>query len=353
MPGDRRKTFLFLDDDPDFLRLVTEFFAGLSQGGWRIFPAHNHAEALAVLRQERIDVVVLDFGMPVMDGLQFLRLLSRSHPGQQAVMLTSMATEENRKACLEAGAALFLEKPRLPEEFTAVYGALDALAGASGQDGFRGLVRRVGLQEVLQMECLGRKSSIMSVFTPEISGRIFIEEGAIVHADCGALQGEVALYTLLGFRGGEFNLLPFSAPPARTISGQWESLLMEAARLKDEQAATAAPPGPRSLDPADTEFKTDFLETDAGSLPRPKVRIEEILLCSGSGEVLYEWQCPGLRERLRLFEQVDRMAAELGAIAPIGRFERLEVLAPGDRMVCELQTDRRLLVRSSPSGGDE
>src|SRR5207302_1776455 len=125
-----------------------------------------------------------------------------------------------------------------PQGFEAVFSALDALAEAAPQTGFRGMMRRVGLQEVLQMECLGRKSSVLEVFTEKVRGRIFISDGSIVHAESGTLQGEVALYGLLALRGGEFNLLAFQEPARRTIAGQYEFLLMEAARLQDESSDT-------------------------------------------------------------------------------------------------------------------
>src|ERR1019366_6982160 len=84
------------------------------------------------------------------------------------------------------------------------------------------------------LECLGRKSSALEIFTGKVRGRICICDGSIVHAESGALLGEVALYGLLALRGGGFNLLPFTEPARRTIQGQGESLLMEAARLNDE-----------------------------------------------------------------------------------------------------------------------
>ena len=230
----KRKKFLFVDDDTGFLAGIREVFSEMARGSWEIFTAENHAQALAVLQQQRMDVVVLDLDMPVMDGLQFLRLLQRTHPGQPVVILTGRATEQSRKACLESGAALFLEKLIAPEGFAAAFSALNTLADALPQEGFRGVMRRVGLQEVLQMECLGRKSSILEVFTGKVRGRIFICDGAIVHAESGALLGEVALYGLLALRDGEFNFQPFAEPPRRTIAGHWESLLMEAARLSDE-----------------------------------------------------------------------------------------------------------------------
>ena len=217
-----------------------------------------------------------------------------------------------------------------------IFAALDALAGAQPQGGFRGMMRRVGLQEVLQLECLGRKSSVLEIFTGRVRGRIFICDGGIVHADSGTLQGEVALYGLLALRGGEFNLLPFSEPPRRTIQGQWESLLMEAARLSDE--------GQVFLEPEEAE---PAAAGGTEALPPGQVRIEEMVLCSGTGEVLYQWEAKSLELRLRLLEQIEQQATQLIGLAPVGRFDRLEMLTADGRIVCQVQPDRRLFVRSA------
>ena len=343
MPGEtnKRKALLFVDDDAGFLTGIQELFSEMARGKWDIFTAGNHAQALALLAKLRVDVVVLDIGMPVMDGIQFLQLLGRTNPGQQVVMLTGEPTEERRKTCLESGAVLFLEKPVVADGYAGIFAALDALAGALPQGGFRGMMRRVGLQEVLQLECLGRKSSVLEIFTGKVRGRIFISDGAIVHAESGSLQGEVALYGLLALRGGEFNLLPFVEPSRRTIQGQWESLLMEAARLSDEgqkflDESEPGPAGPGELS-----------ATAAQDRPAGQVRIEEIVLCSGAGEVLYEWDTKSLELRLRLLEQIEQQATQLSGLAPVGRFDRLEIVTPDGRILCQVQPDRRLFVRSA------
>ncbi|HUJ76089.1 MAG TPA: response regulator, partial [bacterium] len=314
----KRKAFLFVDDDAAFLSGIQQLFAEMAHGRWDVFAAENHAQALALLAKLRVDVVVLDIGMPGMDGIQFLQLLGRTHPGQQVVMLTGDPSEEKRKTCLESGAVLFLEKPVVADGYAAIFSALDTLAGALPQGGFRGMMRRVGLQEVLQMECLGRKSSVLDVFTGKVHGRIFISDGAIVHAESGALQGEVALYGLLALRGGEFNLLPFAEPPRRTVQGHWESLLMEAARLNDE--------GQKFLEAEGAEAgRAEAAGTGpAGPPERPdgQARIEEIVLCSGAGEVLYEWETKSLELRLRLLDQIGQQAAQLSSLVPVGRFDR-------------------------------
>lgn len=343
----RRKQFLFVDDDSGFLKGIRQVFGEMSGGSWEIFTAENHGQALALMQQRRVEVVVLDLDMPVMDGLSFLRLLGRTHPGQQVVIWTGRATEESRRACLESGAALYLEKLIAPEGFAAVFAALNALADAQPQDGFGGMMRRVGLPEVLQMECLGRKSSILEVFTSKVRGRIYLSDGAIVHAESGTLQGEMALYGLLGLRGGDFNLLPFVEPPRRTISGHYEFLLMEAARLNDEgttffeadalQAAPVEMPPPEPVAPA------------VAPAPRPArpVKITETLLCSGAGEVLYERECSSRERRLGLLRQIETQVARLSSLLPAGRFDRLEISMPDGRAVCLVRPDMRLFVRSA------
>jgi hypothetical protein len=287
--------------------------------------------------------------MPVMDGIQFLRLLGRTHPGQQVVMLTGLATPENRKTCLEGGATLMLEKPTSAAGFGEVFAALDALASALPQEGFQGLMHRVGLHEVLQLECLGRKSSVLEVFTTKSRGRIFIKDGSILHAEAGSLQGEVALYSLLAWRGGQFNLMTYVEPAQQTIEGHWEMLLMEAARLNDERSGQT-----ETARETPAAEETVVAEEIVAPPPPPDfhdepdgVRIEEVVLCTGTGEILYQWQCDMPEQRLWLVDEVMQQANELSGAASVGRFDRLEVQTPQGRVVCQARAHRRLWVRSS------
>ena len=126
-----------------------------------------------------------------------------------------------------------------------VFNMLNDLVSWS-REGFTGALRQVGLQEVIQMECNGRHSSILEIRNPELRGQIYIEAGAVTHAAVGTLTGEPAFYRLLSLRGGEFQVKPFKAPPQRTIDTRWEFLLMDAARATDEETVLikkpAAPP---------------------------------------------------------------------------------------------------------------
>jgi len=110
------------------------------------------------------------------------------------------------------------------------------------REGFTGGLRQVNLQEVIQVECNGRHSSILEIRNPEMHGQIYIEAGAVTHAAVGDLAGEPAFYRLLSLRGGDFQVKPFKSPPQRTIDTRWEFLLMDAARAADEETELTKKP---------------------------------------------------------------------------------------------------------------
>ena len=106
-----RTTVLFVDDDLGFLEVVRNLMLRLSEGAWDVLTAPDAAHGLGLIHEHKIDLLVIDVRMPVMDGLQFLALLHRNYPSLLKVALTGHATENYRAACLSNGAELYLEKP--------------------------------------------------------------------------------------------------------------------------------------------------------------------------------------------------------------------------------------------------
>lgn len=248
--GDEKKfQVLFVDDSMAFLETFGGLCTEFAKGSWLIHTATSADLALAVLAERTVDLVVLDIGMPMLDGLQLLGIINRRYPGSKIAVLTGNATEAKRADALANGAELFLEKPATPEGIRSAFNVLSDLISWQ-REGFTGALRQVGLTEVIQMECNCRHSSILEIRNQEGRGQIYIEAGVITHAAVGALAGEAAFYRLLALKGGEFQVKPFKAPPQRTIENRWEFLLMDAARATDEETglikkpsapATAAP----------------------------------------------------------------------------------------------------------------
>jgi CheY-like chemotaxis protein len=287
---------------------------------------------------------VVDINMPMLDGLQFLRILNRRYPGVKKVTLTAYATEENRAACLANGAEFFIEKPRTVEGYKSVFVILEELATWAPADGFHGMLRKVGLNDVIQMECLGRNSSILEIHNQQTFGRIFIEAGNLVHAVLGEETGEKALHKLLAVSGGEFKLLPYASPGIRTIEGPWEFLLMEAARVRDEVALH--PPAAPAIPSPPAAAAVPAPETPAVPAVNaaPKVVLTETLICSREGAPIYQWQCADVLDRVALLQNIAQQAALLSQDLPLGKFERLEIRQPGRRSVALFGSDRLIFV---------
>ena len=231
---------LFVDDSRAFLETFGELCCVLANQTWKTHSATSADQALAILEQHPLDLVVLDINMPMLDGIQLLGIIQRRYPGVRVAVLTGNATENLRAACLGREVDLFMEKPVSSDGSKAVFNMLNNLASWAPRQGFSGTLRQVGLQEVIQMECIGRRSTILEVRNQQMLGEIYIDTGAIIHAAVGILTGESAFHRMLSLGGGEFRLKPFEPPPQRTVAGSWEYLLMEAARRSDEETALTA-----------------------------------------------------------------------------------------------------------------
>jgi hypothetical protein len=178
-----------------------------------------------------------------------------------------------------------------------------------------------------------------------VTGRIYIEDGRIVHADAGEMKGEPAFQKLLSLPGGSFQLQHFEPPAERTIEGQWEFLLMEAARVRDETASVTPAPDPAAESAVEP---TPDLEPLAAS--EISVRVAETLICSGQGRLLYEWQCADANARVALLMEIGQQAARVGRLLPLGKFDRLEIQLPASRAVAQVKPSRMVFVHVVTDG---
>lgn len=237
----RLKRVLFVDDSPDYLQTLGRVIGDWSHGEWEILLAQGSSDAFALLQEAPADLVVIDVLMPVVDGTQLLRMLHRSHPAMRKVVLTGMVDAALRNDCLKQGADLFLEKPQSAQDLIIVYRALKHVLTLEETSGFRGVLRRANIRDIIQMECLNQRCSRVEIASVEMWGEIFIERGNVVHAQAGDMKGAEAFSHLINLKSGEFCLKPYSEPPERTLSSRFEALLLAAAHAWDQMLAGQDP----------------------------------------------------------------------------------------------------------------
>lgn len=279
---------LFVDDSLAFLETFGELCSALSNKTWDVHLATTADRALAALQEHATDLVVLDIGMPLVDGLQLLGIIRQRYPGIKIVVMTGSPSEHKRADALARGAELFMEKPVSPDGGRMVFNMLNDLMSWAHREGFTGALRQVGLPDVIQMECIARHSSILEIRNPQMHGQIYIESGVITHAVVGSLVGEKAVYRLLSLAGGEFQVKPFRPPPERTVQAGWEHLLMDAARVSDEETAwIKKTPGLSQTLPGSPSPQSPPETSGAGATKKYAVRGDMIVEVGGEPD---EWK---------------------------------------------------------------
>jgi DNA-binding NarL/FixJ family response regulator len=110
---------LVLVEDNDVFREALELLLGLRSDVEIIGAARDGLEALELCRREQPDVVLLDYRLPALDGVQAARAIREASPGTAVVCLTASANARETEALFEAGAVECLTKDRELDDIVA------------------------------------------------------------------------------------------------------------------------------------------------------------------------------------------------------------------------------------------
>ena len=125
------KKILVVDDEPKITQLVSDY---LERAGYGVQIAHDGKTALSHARTDKPDMIVLDLGLPQMDGLDFTREFRKSS-NAPIIMLTARSEETDKLIGLELGADDYITKPFSPRELVArvrvLFRRIDNIANAS------------------------------------------------------------------------------------------------------------------------------------------------------------------------------------------------------------------------------
>ncbi len=122
------KTILLVDDELDIRKLYSEILSDL---GYRVITTSNGSSALSVVQQgPRIDLVITDYMMPEMNGLEFIRSLRALLPSVPVILVTAFASAESYLQSCNLGAVEYVNKPVRMQEFQRI--VTTALSGPGG-----------------------------------------------------------------------------------------------------------------------------------------------------------------------------------------------------------------------------
>lgn len=220
------KTILIVDDQPTMITLLLDMFGSFFEE-IRVLTANNGEDAIEIVKNEDVDLVVTDLEMPVMTGYDLLSYLISNHPNINVIVVTGAGSPEIEEHVYICGSFGYLEKPIKMEVFI-------ELAKAALFPTATGHIKGINLASFLQLLHMERKSCTVKVSFGIRKGYLYLTDGEIVNARFENNQGEIAAYSLLRWPNPDIEIQSAPRKIARNIDNSLDFILMESAKKQDE-----------------------------------------------------------------------------------------------------------------------
>jgi CheY-like chemotaxis protein len=229
---------LVVDDNPMVLGMLQNALNPLG----RVTIATDGADALLKAIDDPPDLLVSDYRMPGMDGCQLVeKLRSRPSTSGLSVVLIASKADISEKLSHHDPVDDLLEKPFFLKQATQRIKrvidkiVLEKMAKTAPSDGVvRGSLTQMNVIDLMQSLEMGRKSCLLSLTNSGERCEVYFSEGQVTHAVYGSLKGDAAVFKVLHWTGGNFQLNFEGKSSQQTTTLNTQGLLMEGLRLLDE-----------------------------------------------------------------------------------------------------------------------
>ncbi|HLW51833.1 MAG TPA: response regulator [Candidatus Angelobacter sp.] len=230
---------LLVDDNPMILEMLRQSLSHFC----KVQPISDGADALLKAIEEKPDLIITDYAMKGVDGRQLLqKIKARGATAPIPVILMASKTDINEKLKpLQDTVEDFIEKPFFVKEASARIKklvdkiALEKMAREAPADSVvRGSLAQMNVLDLLQSLDMGRKTCALTLTTNGDNCKMFFTEGQINHALYGKIKGDEAVYKVLTWAEGSFEIDFKGSSGEQTTTQSTQGLLLEGLRLLDE-----------------------------------------------------------------------------------------------------------------------
>ncbi len=198
---------LLVDDNPMVLGMLRGALTPLAN----VTTSNDSADALLKAVDDPPDLLVSDYRMPGMDGHQLVeKLKSRPKTAGISVILLASKADITEKLSNHEPVDDFVEKP------------------------LRGSLSQMNVIDLVQSLEMGRKSCALTLTNQKDKCEMYFVEGQVTHAAYGSLMGDVAVFKVLSWTAGNFQINFESKTSQQTTTLNTQGLLMEGLRMLDE-----------------------------------------------------------------------------------------------------------------------
>jgi DNA-binding response OmpR family regulator len=278
-----QKRILLVDDDRPFLDLL-EMSLATHEARFGVLCAGNGREALRILDETPVSLLVTDLNMPEMDGFELLTALTTRHANIPVIVMSSSFTPSGKSSLRRIGDFSILSKPFAIPAMTSMI--LTELEGAS-----EGFVRGLNLASFLQLIESEQKTSTLKITSDGRVGYFYFQRGVLVDAEADAQRGVRAAAEILHWDNPTIQIISVCHPTERIIYQSLSELLLDSYRRLDESNRDAedAPPVISHAEADDASSShTTLKENIMGNI---KECLQEALQIDGAlGTALGDWK---------------------------------------------------------------
>ena len=217
--GPQPKTrILLVDDERSILNSLSQLLSR-SYNEYLIGTTESAEEAIRIVKTTKVDVVVTDFKLPGMTGLELAEAIKEVSPRTKSILITAYGTDSVVHRAQECGCLAYLEKPL---DLSLLCQYIDKAVDSRRAFTFAG--HQLALPDIVQFYAMRKESVVLRACAGNKLGTIAIDKGVIVHATYGKLQGVEALLSLLSAEGATLGPIHCAPPNKKTLAVTWFAL---------------------------------------------------------------------------------------------------------------------------------
>ena len=230
---------LLVDDNPLMVALLRQTISPCAA----VETFSNAAEALLRMVEEAPDLLISDYGMPGLNGRQLIeKIRGRVQTARLPAILIATRTEiTEHLRSMQDQLEDVIEKPFFTKEIASrIKRVVDKISlekmarEAPGESVVRGNLQQMNTMDLFQSLELGHKTCRLSLSSDGERCDMYFTDGQISHALYGPLRGDDAVYKVLTWTEGHFEIDFSGSSSEQTTTRSTQGLLMEGLRMLDE-----------------------------------------------------------------------------------------------------------------------
>jgi predicted regulator of Ras-like GTPase activity (Roadblock/LC7/MglB family) len=217
-----------------------------------------------------------------------------------------------------------------------------------------GDLQEMSLADLLQITCAEKARARLTVRRGNENGTIYFDHGELIHAETHSHIGKAALFEMLTWPDGQFELLRGSMPPVRTLRDSCAALLLECAYLADMKQMPEGPTAWPSEESIASELERIESTLSENALPEPAHtlrRLRELpeiagaVIADEAGAILGHDTTLDPEQLAALSVYVAAAAARIRVALGCGAFSRGAIGTPAGRLLVVATPNRRLALQ--------